>query len=558
MGGMVAETWNQGGRPGMAVVLALCALVFALHAATVRPGHPWWGMDDFTAYLVHGRNLLEGRPYGDIDSVHDPELGSSHQRTAFPPAFSVLVGLVDRATTGGTDGDPARARAADGLPLDGGRAPAARVAPGDRPPVLGDDPSRPYGLDILSLKRMVALFTALSVLAVWAAFRRTSGGAVLLLAVAAYALSPYVFAFRELVRSEMLFLFLLYVWLAQVQGLDEAEREGRRPWGRALLCGLVLAAAYATRTAAIVLPPTLVATDLLRTRRIRRTTWVVLGVAGACVLAQRAAFAAVEGGYLDKAAREWEFATITFNLEQLAWNYERLWSNGVSGLAQRAVAMLAAAVAAVGFLARLRRPTVVEVFTVLYTGMILVLPTDSAWMRYQLPVLPVILLCLFTGARVLGNLAPKPSARLVGVTAALVVATYAGAYAHLDYGPLEDGLTAPSTVEAFDWVDRNTDADEVVVFKKSRALTLATGRPSLCYPELYAFGELPDEELWRHFEAVDARVFLLKHTPVAPSNLFRMLNHSDVGFLERFVSRFPDRFEEVWRNADFVAYEVRR
>jgi len=554
MGGMARETSNQEARrPGKAVVLVLCALVFALHAATVRPGHPWWGMDDFTAYLAHGRNLLEGRPYDAIDTVSDPALPPSHQRTSFPPAFSLLVGIVDRATTGGSGGHGARAQATDADPF----ADPGRTSDGDRPRVLGTDPQRPYGLDILSLKRMVALFTALSVLAVWAAFRRTSGGAVLLLAVAAYGFSPYVFAFRELVRSEMVFLTLLYVWLAQVQGLDAAEREGRRPWGRAALCGLVLAAAYATRTAAIVLPPTLLATDLLRARRIRRTTWVVLGVAGACILAQRAAFSAVEGGYLDKAAREWEFSTITFNLEQLAWNYERLWSNGVSGLARRAVAVLAALVAAVGFLSRLRRPTVVEVFTVLYTGMILVLPTDSAWMRYQLPVLPFILLCLFTGARVLGNLAPMPSARLVGATAAVVLVTYAGAYAHLDYGPLEDGLTAPTTVEAFDWVDRHTAPDDVVVFKKARALTFATGRPSLCYPELYAFGELPDEELWRHFGAVDAKVFLLKHTPVAPSNLFRMLNHSDDGFLERFVSRFPDRLVEVWRNADFVAFEVR-
>jgi hypothetical protein len=324
-----------------------------------------------------------------------------------------------------------------------------------------------------------------------------------------------------------------------------------------VLAGVVLALAYATRTAAIVLPPALLVTDLLRHRRVRFSSWIVLGVAGACALVQRVAFASVEGGYLGKLAREWDVSTLSRNTSQLAWNYERLWANGFSPGLQRGVAVFLVALAVVGFISRLRRPGLLEVFSVLYGVMIVVLPTDSAWMRYLLPVLPVFLLSVFRGARVLAG---SSAARRTGLTvtaAAAILLSYGGAYAHLEYGPLADGLDDPETVEAFDWVVRHTTPEDTVIFRKSRALTLATGRPSICYPEIYKYGELSDEEQWRHFQAVGAVAFVMKHSPEDPSNMFRMLAHSDRAFVERFVERYPDQLVEVLRNDDFTIYQVR-
>lgn len=556
MSGMRENTPSPQGRPGQAILLVLCGLVLLLHATTVRPGHTWWGIDDFTAYLVHGRNLLEGRAYGDIDTVVDPALPPSFQRTAFPPAFSLVVGVVDRVTSGGTLG-VAAARERDLEPPDSSAAidhASPRVTS-----VLGDDPSRPYGLDILSIKRLLALFTALAVFFSYRAFRPTARPAELLLAAGAFGLSPYLFEFRELVRSEGLFLVLAYGWMALVQSMEAREEAGGKTWGAAVLAGVILALAYSTRTAAVVLPPALIAADVVRRRswRLRRSTWVVLIVGGACIFAQRAAFASVEGGYVGKLAREWSFATITENISQLAWNYERLWTNGFSTGLQRGVAAFLALLAGVGFFARLRRPTIVEAFTVLYLCMIIVLPTDSAWMRYLLPVLPVFMLSVFTGARVLAGTVPARRTALMGAAAVVILVSYGSAFAHLDQGPLADGMDDPDTIEVFDWVARNTGSDDTIIFKKSRALSLATGRPSIAYPEIFKYGELPDAELWRHFEAVHATAFVMKHSPEEPSNMFRMLSHSDRSFVQRFVENYPNQLVEVFRNSDFSVYEVR-
>ncbi len=574
---MAEQTNHRATRHGTAFILILCTLVLGLHAFTLRPGHTWWGMDDFTAYLAHGRNLVQGLPYSDIDSVHDSNLPASNQRTAFPPAFSLVVGVVDFFTRGDhlerSQGTPVLARSAAGLEtdlethletdLETTPATEQSAPPGTEPTVVQ---RLPYGVDILAIKRVLAFFTALAVFMIYRAFRFSARPPVLFLAVAAFALSPYVFAFRELVRSEMMFLGLTYLWLAQVQSIGQREEEGeradgtsepRKTWGAAVLAGLVMAAAYSTRTAAIVLPAALVAIDVLRYRRLRSSSVVMLGVAALCVLLLRMGFDSVEGGYVNKMATEWSFSTMTFNAEQLVWNFERLWANGFSGAVQRGVGAIMVLLAVIGFVLRLCRPGIIETYAMAYMGMILVLPTDSAWMRYLLPLLPVFFLYAFTGAQLIAGEAIRRRRLVLGAVVLMLAANAATAFANLDRGPLADGLSDPETEQVFQWVRENTEPYDVVVFKKSRALTQVTGRPSLCYPEVFKYGELSQEQVWDHFRAVKPVALILKHSPVEPSNIFNMLSHTDQGFLESFVAHSPDELVEVLRNDDFSVYELR-
>ena len=527
-------------KRGLPAVLLLGVLVALVHGACVRPGHTWWGMDDYTAYLVHGRNILEGLPYTDIDTVHDPGLPPSFQRTAFPPAFSLLVGLVDRSIRSGAE-QHALAQAGD-QPFD--------------TDALHDDPRRRGGLDLVPLKRVLALIMGASVVAVFFAMRRTTHSVPLALGLLGFAASPYLFAFKELVRSEMAFVLLAYLWMGMVQYTERRERDGHRTYLLAVAAGLVMGLAYATRTAAVVLPPALITADLLRHRKLRMSSIISLGVAGALIFGQRAAFASVEGGYVGKAVQEWGTATLVENAQQLSWNAMRIWENGFSTVLQQALAVGFVLLMLIGLVDRLRKPTVVEVFVLGYMTMIFLLPTDSAWMRYLIPALPFALICAFSGARLLGRWMPGQAVPLWAASV-LLFGTYASAYAHMDHGPLRDGLSAPETVEVFEWVEQHTGPDEVVIFQKWRTLSLATGRPSTSYPQIFRHGELPDDELWQHFRRIGAVAFVLKHTPPTESNLFRMLNHSDQGFLERFVAKYPEHFDEKLRNDEFVVYELR-
>ena len=546
------ETANEVSRQGQWGVLLLALVVWMLHAGTVRPGHTWWGMDDFTAYLLHGRNLMAGDAYGDIDTVADPDLPPVFQRTAFPPVFSLVVGLLDKGLTR----KPTEALASPGRvsvePTVAPRPPPPEEIERERDPLRGSD-----GLPLVPVKRVLALFTALAVIMVWRTLRHSARGLVLGATVVTFAFSPYLFAFRELVRSEMLFLMLLYLWMDQAERLRLSEQRGKLDiWG-AVICGLTLWLAYATRTAAIVMPPALVVADLWRDRKIRRSSLIVLAVGVAAVFIQRAAYSSVEGGYMGKALAEWHFGTLVENVEQLSWNYLRLWDNGVSDVGRLVMGYGTLLLAGVGFFARMHRLALVDIFGLGYLAMIVLLPTDSAWMRYLLPLMPLGLLYTYTGIAVLAGAAASRRKLAFGGAGLAVLLTYGSAYAHLEYGPLPDGLDAPETLEVYDWVSDNTHPDDVIVFSKWRSMTLATGRPSLAYPQPYRHGDLEDEEIRAHFERMAPVAFVLKHTPPTPSNLFRMLSHSDRGFLDGYVERHPEDFDEVLRNDEFCVLRYR-
>ena len=495
-------------------VLAAVALVAAgvglLQAASVHPGHAWSGLDDFTAYLLHGRNLLEGRPYAEIDPVTDPDLPPLHARTAFPPVYPLVLALVDRATRDAATGGA-------------------------------------LGIDFVAMKRVGALCFAAALLAMAATFRRRLPAGVLLVLVALVGVMPYLFVFRDFVRSEALFVLLLYLWFAVL------EPDGVRPVGRGLLGGLLMYLAYGTRTAGIVLIPTLVLFDLLRHRSLRRSTWIALIVGGLGIVAQKTLLSSVEAGYAAQVLEAFRPGLVLENLQQFRWNFERILENGFSPGLRLVVTVIVAGLAAVGLLGRARRPGLPEVFLVLYMLMLLVLPTVSAWMRYLVPVLPIVLFLALDGAL---RLAGEGRRRLgvVGLPVAALVLTYAGAYASMQPAAPEDALARPTTVELLDWVREHTDEHDVIVFRKPRLMTLATGRPALVYPERAVYGELPAAELLRHLQAVGARVLALKHSPRRVVGPYNTLDFTDGDFLREFVEPRPERFRPVFRNDDFAVF----
>ena len=92
---------------GAWIALALVLVTALLHGATARPTHPWSGVDDFSAYLLHGRNLLAHAPYDDLGDLRDPSLPRYVLREAFPPVFPWFLAHLDAAlVTPGPEGSP--------------------------------------------------------------------------------------------------------------------------------------------------------------------------------------------------------------------------------------------------------------------------------------------------------------------------------------------------------------------------------------------------------------------------------------------------------------------
>src|SRR5688572_24452072 len=50
---------------------ALLALIAVFQFASVLPGHDWG--DDFSMYIAHARNIVEGIPYSDTGYIYNPD-----------------------------------------------------------------------------------------------------------------------------------------------------------------------------------------------------------------------------------------------------------------------------------------------------------------------------------------------------------------------------------------------------------------------------------------------------------------------------------------------------
>ena len=61
------------------------------YLTTLRSGHEWG--DDFSLYVAHARNVVEGRPYADTGYVYNPYFPSLSPRT-YPPIFPLLLAPV--------------------------------------------------------------------------------------------------------------------------------------------------------------------------------------------------------------------------------------------------------------------------------------------------------------------------------------------------------------------------------------------------------------------------------------------------------------------------------
>ncbi len=70
-----------------AALLAILASL-ALQVFTLSDGHGWGG--DFALYVLHARNLAEGRAYTDTGYVVNP-LNRWHSPSSYPPVYPSLL-----------------------------------------------------------------------------------------------------------------------------------------------------------------------------------------------------------------------------------------------------------------------------------------------------------------------------------------------------------------------------------------------------------------------------------------------------------------------------------
>ncbi len=476
-------------RRDILLTASVILLIGGFYLATLRPGQDWG--DDFGLYLAHARNLVEGRPYDDTGYVYNRHNPSVAPRT-YPPVYPLLLAPVYAA----------------------------------------------FGLNLTAMKVFNAILFMgfLTVLAVGArrklSLRATLG--VLLFV----GLNPFLWELKDRLLSEVAFLLFAYLALLLMQLASEPERGRRAGLWLGLLAGLAAALAFGTRTVGVALVPGWLVQQVIRRRglpglpALAGTACFVLGV-----LLQKALFP-TDVSYGDQLVLDgWLYLG---NVGMLFKMMGGFLSNGYLGAGNWLVVGLVGVLTGVGIASRVSRGTTVDEWFTLFSVLLLVIWPYAGNPRYLVPLFPLLALYTVEGLAVLRNSrfqrAALPATVALGLT---VLASYAGRYSRLDFGPIREGPCTPDAEALFDFARTHTTADDLFLFSKPKAFALFTGRRAAAH-------DAPDDAaMWDYVREAGV-------THVVVCRGFR----ASASVLGELVDRRRDAFTEVYRNDQFTVYRL--
>ena len=458
-------TW----RPTLQNILpaVLIAAILLLYAVLIRPGATW--ADDWATYIQGALNLLHGRKYDLTGYIVNPDtdIGPS----AYPPLYSVALIL----------------------------------------------PVATWGASLYSIQLFQLIGWGVFLYFLYVLTRRRLSFALSLLLVAATGLSPYFFAFKDYIASESLFVPLLYITFVVAARFEDRFPDGRLPLTAGIWLGFLVTLCILTRSVAVVLVPSLLVYDLLRFRRLRRSTIVamiipavafpmqfllgdflmgyfnglkgyfltltnfVFGLAGADSAISPAVSAPVtqavpQGSSLDALSRlasvEWERVTL------IVGELSRFWAHGANGdFVARIATIVFIALGIYGF-ARIKWREIMygDVFALLYAITLFILPPVLAGARMQLPIAPLFFIYIFFGVEALSR--HKTWVKRSGIAAVVVLGgvSYWHAYQNANFRVPLEGIETTEYRDMFEYVRSKTEADSTFIFDKPRTFSLYTGR----------------------------------------------------------------------------------
>lgn len=477
---------SYNGRIVLIMVIGFAVLVAAVLLALRRPGQDWGG--DFALYISHARNLVEGQPYANTGYIVDPYYRSESPAT-YPPLFPVVL-----------------------APL------VAR-----------------YGVNYEILKIPGILFFAATIpLCFWLALRRLPVYRALLVTVL-WGAWPFILWFKDSVLPDLLFLLL---WMLTIWVMERAyeNSQASATAKQALLTGVLMFAAYATRSAGIVAPAALIAYDYARFRRISRYALLAAGAFAVLFLAQNLVL------HSDKSYMQMFTLALlrtskiyAYALSVIFTSVSRGWVRIVRGVATAGLALFALW----GFLLGLRRfRSPMELMLAAYFTLLL-LWSPGAGIRYFVPLVPFIFIYMAVGLKDFQDRAISRFARPAEwALMVLIVICYSAEYGRFTPGPIQEGSSTPGFSDVCRYIEDHTANKDVFIFENPRVLSLYTRRPAAVYPES---GDA--QLMWDFSRTVHAR-YLLTTNFLAP----------DAQVTANFLQRFGAHMQLTYSNINFRLY----
>jgi hypothetical protein len=472
---------------------------------TIRQGHRWG--DDFSLYIQHAKNIAEGVNYNSTNYIFlPPYVGPA----SYPPICPLVL------------------------------APVVWL----------------FGMNLTAMKVELILVFLLALFVLAKVVRDFLPSNWQLALIALVGLNPYFWETKDQVESEPVFYltayFSVYLVLKSYEAI-QAGASGLTQLGYALATGVSFYLAYGTRSIGIVLLPSLVLFDLVRNRKLSLPSLYAVGAVGLAVglIVLQTILLRSDRAYVETVSsgstsflRDWAQFALN-NVSLYTTSLTQIWDNGHSKLGRLVMTLGMMALALGGFLSQLvKRVTFIEVFVALYTICVVIAPMDGG-IRYLLPVVPFFIFYALQGIRLLTEQQPFKSFKTMafGGIAAAVVLTYVLGYSVYSFREVPNGISRVEAVEFFDYINRQTTQNDVVIFGKPRALSLYTGRKSSFYPVVRD----DDQRIWNYFRKIKATYIVAGPLGVEPE---------EDEFLAGFLNRNQSHLRETFSNAVVKVYRI--
>ena len=458
------------------------------YLTTIRDGHNWGG--DFSMYIHHAKNISQGIDYKNTGYIYNPSVPSWSPK-AYPPVFPLFLSPIYYL----------------------------------------------FGLNLTAMKIEIVLFFLSSLIVIFLIFKNELPFQYMVPFVVIIGFNPFFWDFKDNVLSDILFLLFVYLSLLFIHRAYESYNKQRYRLLYSLFVGLLIYLSFGTRNLGVVLIPSLIIYDLIKSRRPTKFA-VIASVSSILCIGLQEIILPMDSDYSER------IGLFTSDLKFILSNFDRyieslfvLWDNGYSK--NLALSVIMCGLAIIGYFIRIKENiTIFELFTVFYIVPIIIWPSYQGT-RFLIPLIPLYIFYAFVGINKSILFQHKGTKRFVFTILILtILVSYVGKYSKTDFGPINEGIGKKETIELFDYIKRNTDKDDIFIFLKPRVLALFTGRSASVYhwPQ-------DKQELLKYFSKIEATHLILRQA-YEP-------------YLRLFVEEYKHNFELVYTNSEFKVYRIK-
>jgi hypothetical protein len=431
------------------LIVLVILIVGGFYLTTIRKGHNWGG--DFSMYIHHAKNIVEGIDYKDTGYIQNPYLYLLGPKT-YPPIFPLLLSPVYKL----------------------------------------------FGLNLTAMKIEIILIFLLFLFMFFLVFRNEIPFQYLVTIIAVIGFNPFFWNFKDNILSDIPFMLFIYTSFFFINQAYKSSKLHRPNLVYGTLVGFFICLSYGTRTIGAVLVPCLFLSDIIKFKRPTKVTIIATLIFFLYVVAHKF-FSYSDNVYYSIFAKT-KFKIFFYNLKMYIRYLIYLWTEGYSWEVQYVLSISTCVLAIIGYISRIKDEiNFIEIFFLLYLVIIIIYPYSTQGMRFLFPVIPLYIFYIFLGIRKIFLQRKRMETLAFILMTVAIIISYARGYATMNFNLIDEGIGKKETIELFDFIKKRTDKKDVFIFEKPRVLSLFTGRKASCY-----HSPRDNKDLYDYFQEINA------------------------------------------------------